>query len=429
VSLLLQILENSAHVHLLLNHVPTIGFGIGLLLFLAGLAGKSDVLKRTSLVMFFVVAVVAIATYVSGSAAEAVLTGTGRTDFPPGVSPAAIRAHEDAALLAFAVMEVTGFFSWLALWQWRRVTASSRLPGWNLPVVLLLSLVTFGLMARAASLGGQINHPEIREGGLKQGDVIQSFNGQPVKDDEGLKALMAAVEPGSTASLRVTRDGQPQTISVEIADASAAAKRAERTSQAAALNVRRIELVTQELAAQYGLKPGAEGLLVEQVYEQGSQGPVDTGLARAIGLYVTGRTWVWPTCETLHFVGLCMLFTVVVIVDLRMLGMIRSVPYSAVYQLLPIGMLGFSINLITGILFFLGVPSQYVHNPVFYWKMVFVVLGGVNILYFMLVDEAWSVGPGEDAPFSAKVAAASAIVIWAAVLFCGHMLPFIGNSF
>jgi hypothetical protein len=425
----MEIIANTAHVHLLLNHVPTIGFGIGLLLFLAGLVGKSDVLKRTSLVLFFVVAVVAIATFVSGNAAEAVLTGTGRTDFPPGVSPAAIRAHEDAALLAFGLMEVTGFFSWLALWQWRRVTASSRLPGWNVPIVVVLSLVTFGLMARAAELGGDINHPEIREGGLRQGDVIQSFNGQQVKDQEGLTRLTSAAEPGSTASVGVMRDGKPATVSVAVVDAVAAAKRAERTSSAASLNVRRVESLTQELAAQYGLKPGVEGLLVEQVYEQGSQGPVDTGLARSIGLYVTGRTWVWPTCETLHFVGLCMLFTVVVIVDLRMLGMIRAVPYSAVYQLLPIGMLGFAINLVTGILFFLGVPSQYVHNPVFYWKMVFVVLGGFNILYFMLVDEAWSVGPGEDAPFSAKIAAASAIFIWAAVLFCGHMLPFIGNSF
>ena len=77
----MQILENSAHVHLLLNHVPTIGFGIGLLLCLAGFVGKSDVLKRTSFVIFFLVAVVAIATFVSGNAAEAVLAGTGRTDF------------------------------------------------------------------------------------------------------------------------------------------------------------------------------------------------------------------------------------------------------------------------------------------------------------------------------------------------------------
>jgi hypothetical protein len=424
-----EVLENSAHVHLLLNHVPTIGFAIGLLLFLAGLVAKSDVLKRTSLVMFFVVAVVAIATYVSGNAAEAVLTGSGRTDFPPGVSPAAIRAHEDAALLAFVLIEATGFFAWLALWQWRRVTAASRLPGWNMPVVLVLSLVTFGLMARAAELGGEINHPELREGGLRQGDVIQSFNGQPVTSDGNLRALTAAAQPGSAASIGVIRDGRPKTVAVDIIDAAAAEKRAARTSDAASLGVRVIEPLTQELAAQFGLKPGAEGLLVAQVHEQGPQGPVETGTARAIGLWVTSVTWVWPTAETLHFVGLCMLFTVVVIVDLRMLGMIRSVPYSAVYQLLPIGMLGFGLNLITGILFFLGVPGQYVKNVMFYWKMVFVVLGGLNILYFMLVDEAWSVGAGEDAPFSAKVAAASAIFIWAAVLFCGHMLPFIGNSF
>jgi uncharacterized membrane protein len=425
----LEILENTAHVHLLLNHVPTVGFAIGLLLFLAGLVAKSDVLKRTSLVLFFLVAVVAIGTYVSGNAAEAVLVGTGRTDFPPGVSPAAIRAHEDAALLAFALMEVTGFFAWLALWQWRRVSASSRLPGWNLPIVLVLSLVTFGLMARAADLGGAINHPELREGGLRQGDVIQSFNGQPVTGDENLRTLTAAASPGSTATVGVVRDGKPRTVTIEIVDAAAAAQRATRASEAASLGVRLIEPLTQELAAQYGLKPGAEGLLVAQVNVQGPQGPVDMGTARAIGLWVTSVTWVWPAAETLHFVGLCMLFTVVVIVDLRMLGMIRSVPYSAVYQLLPIGMVGFGLNLVTGILFFLGVPAQYVKNAVFYWKIGFVLLGGINILYFMLVDEAWSVGPGEDAPFSAKVAAASAILIWACVLFCGHMLPFIGNSF
>src|SRR4029450_2530157 len=100
---------------------------------------------------------------------------------------------------------------------------------------------------------------------------------------------------------------------IEIVDAAAAAQRATRASDAASLGVRLIEPLTQEIAAPYGLKPGAEGLLVAQVYEQGPQGPVDTGTARAIGLWVTSVTWVWPTAETLHFVGLCMLFTVVVI--------------------------------------------------------------------------------------------------------------------
>ena len=96
------------------------------------------------------------------------------------------------------------------------------------------------------------------------------------------------------------------------------------------------------------------------------------GTARAIGLFVSGQTWVWPTCETLHFVGLCLLFTVVLIVDLRMLGMIKSVSFEAVYQLLPIGMLGFGLNLITGMMFFIGVPGQYAHNGTFFFKILFV---------------------------------------------------------
>ena len=319
---MIELLSNPAHVHLLLNHVPTVGFGLALALFFVAHARRNDDLKRTGLVIFFAVAVVAIAAYMSGAAAEAVVEGR------PGVSRAAIRAHEDAALLAFAFMEITGFFAWLALWQWRRV---SQLAGWYLPTVLVLSIVTFGLMARAAEIGGEIHHPEIR------------------------------------------------------------------SAQAAT--------VTEPTEG-----PGA-------------------GTARSIGLFVTGYTWVWPTAETLHFVGLCMLFTVVLIVDLRMLGMAKSVSYAAVYQLLPIGMLGFGINLVTGMLFFLGAPQQYIHNSTFYWKMVFVVLGGLNVLYFMLEDEVWAVGPGDDAPLTSKIAAASAIFLWVAVLFCGHMLPFIGNAF
>ena len=153
------------------------------------------------------------------------------------------------------------------------------------------------------------------------------------------------------------------------------------------------------------------------------------GTARAIGLFVSGQTWVWPTCETLHFVGLCMLFSVVLIVDLRMLGMIKSVSFEAVYQLLPIGMLGFGLNLITGMMFFIGVPGQYVHNGTFFFKILFVLLGGLNVLYFTVDDEPWAVKAGDDAPITAKIAAASAIFVWVAVLFCGHMLPFIGNAF
>src|SRR6185436_17299948 len=125
---------NLAHVHLLLNHFPTIGFAFGLGLFLVGLIGKSEQLKRVSLVIFFLIAAVAIPTYLSGNAAQEVLKER------PDVSQPLIQAHEDAALLAFVLMEITGFIAWIGLWEFRLI---SRVARWNVASVLVLSVLTF----------------------------------------------------------------------------------------------------------------------------------------------------------------------------------------------------------------------------------------------------------------------------------------------
>jgi hypothetical protein len=160
--------------------------------------------------------------------------------------------------------------------------------------------------------------------------------------------------------------------------------------------------------------------------------PIDASvptLARAWGLFVTDHSWVWPTCETLHFVGLCMLFGVVLIVNLRMLGVGKTMlSFAAMHQLLPLGMLGFTLNLITGMMFFVDTPEQYT-GFLFFLKMALVAAGALNLLYFMLGKTPGSVGYGDDAGIGTKLIAVSGILIWMAVLFCGHMLPWLGNSF
>jgi uncharacterized membrane protein len=316
---------NLAHIHLLLNHFPTIGFGIALALFLVALVGKNEELKRTSLVIFFLIAALALPTYMSGNAAVETLCSGPEGACPPGVSPATIRAHEDAALYGLALMELTGFIAFLGLWQFRLI---SRAPRWNVAAVLVLSLLTFAVMARAANIGGEIRHPEI-------------------------------------------------------------------------------------LAA-----PAADA----------PEGDVQ-GFARSLGAGVNSHQWIWPGCEALHFVGLSILFTVVLVLDLRILGVAKKIPFSALYQILPLGMLGFALNTVTGMVFFLATPEQYTMNPIFYWKILFIMLGALNVLYFMLIDEPWKIGPGDDAPLTARVMAASAMFVWFGVLFFGHMLPFLGNAF
>ena len=363
-SVLYEVLSNTSHVHLLLNHVPTTAFTVALVLFFVALGIKSDLLKKASLALFFVIAGVAVATYTSGSAAEAWLRGISpMSELPPNVLSNAIHEHEDSALWATAFMALTGFFSWLALWQWKTVR---RLPSWSMPLVAVLAFASFVMMSRTAYLGGHISHVEIRP------DVVASHNKCLALVDEETK------HPGSVAN---APPNCPWQTAVD-----------------------------------------------EVAKTQGEPAPYKS-TARALGDFVIGHTWMWPTLETLHFVGLCLLFTTVLIVNLRLLGMIKVVPYSAVYQLLPVGMLGFAVNLITGMLFFIGIPNQYNANPVFFWKIVFVLLAGLNTAYFMLADDSWRAESGVPAPMGSKVAAASALFIWAAVLYCGHMLPFIGNAF
>jgi hypothetical protein len=97
-------------------------------------------------------------------------------------------------------------------------------------------------------------------------------------------------------------------------------------------------------------------------------------------------------------------------------------------QLLPLGMLGFALNLITGMVFFVATPEQYI-GSFFFLKMALVIAGAINLLWFMLGHSAARLGDGDDAGGWAKLLGASAILIWLAVVFCGHMLPWLGNSF
>jgi hypothetical protein len=154
-------------------------------------------------------------------------------------------------------------------------------------------------------------------------------------------------------------------------------------------------------------------------------------LTTRVSAFVTGRQWVWPASETLHFIGLCLLVGAVGVIDLRMLGVAKRIPFAPLLRLVRWGVLGFVINLATGLLFLAGHPDRYVQNIAFQLKMLFVLLAGINVVMFKLTvfRETARLGPGDDAPLGAQVFAAVSLFLWFAVMYLGRMLPFIGNSF
>jgi len=141
--------------------------------------------------------------------------------------------------------------------------------------------------------------------------------------------------------------------------------------------------------------------------------------------------WVWPVLETLHFLGLILTVAIVATLNLRLLGFLKQMPVAPLHRLLPWAIGGFVVNVITGVLFFVGMPYFYVANISLHIKMLAILLAGGSLLLFYCTGafRDWQhLGPGEDAPWLAKFVATSTTFLWFVVIILGRYLPFTEDS-
>jgi len=136
--------------------------------------------------------------------------------------------------------------------------------------------------------------------------------------------------------------------------------------------------------------------------------------------------WGWPLCETLHFFGLSLLVGTIGMFDLRLLGVAKRIPISALHRLVPWGVMGYGINLMTGLLFLSIAPDQYIFNRAFHFKMLFMALAGLNILVFYsaVFRKVNVLGSGADAPRAAKIIGGASLCLWIGIIVCGRLLTF-----
>src|SRR5712691_7988235 len=134
---------------------------MALTFYVIALVANNDALKRSSLAVFVILAIVGVPTYVTGAASMWALT----VPPIPEISKAVINAHRDMALATLFGLGFTGAASWIELWRSRYTGRFSSL---SLYLVLAFALITLGVMAETGHRGGQINRPEIRV----PGDVL-----------------------------------------------------------------------------------------------------------------------------------------------------------------------------------------------------------------------------------------------------------------
>ena len=150
---------NWAHLHLLSNHIPVPGTVFGLVLLTWGMVRRNESIQRAALATFLVAALVAIPVFLTGEPSEDAV------EHLAGTAEAAIETHEDAALLSLISVELLGVIGVLSFL--RRRENLSRV---GVRSALVVSIVTAGLMARTANLGGKIRHAKRRGANAPQGE-------------------------------------------------------------------------------------------------------------------------------------------------------------------------------------------------------------------------------------------------------------------
>lgn len=143
---------NAAHMHLLLNHFPLVGFVFSLILLSVGLFRANDGYIKAGILVILISGLLAVPTYLLGEPAEKVIKSL------PGFSERLVENHEEAAELAIWCIGATMLAAAVSLWLSGKRNMASKLA---LNSMLLLNFIALVMIGRTSNLGGKISHSEV----------------------------------------------------------------------------------------------------------------------------------------------------------------------------------------------------------------------------------------------------------------------------
>jgi len=135
----------------------------------------------------------------------------------------------------------------------------------------------------------------------------------------------------------------------------------------------------------------------------------------------------YPLVNASHIMGLALLFGAIVTLDLRLLGIWRSVPLdAAAHMLLPVAVFGLITALITGTLLFSVHAVKYASLDIFQVKLALIAAAIINaVLLSRMV--AWRTaldGTGATRSVRLRMAAFVSILLWSGVILSGRMIAY-----
>jgi hypothetical protein len=134
-----------------------------------------------------------------------------------------------------------------------------------------------------------------------------------------------------------------------------------------------------------------------------------------------------PMIQTAHVVSTVIFAGLVIMMDLRLVGLAFTHAPSAQIQrrLFPWQMAGFVPSIATGLILFCVDPLRYYLNTLFWVKLALLALAGVNAMAFHFATyqtaDRWDEDP--KGTRKAHLAGAFSLVLWSAIIVAGRLIP------
>ena len=140
---------------------------------------------------------------------------------------------------------------------------------------------------------------------------------------------------------------------------------------------------------------------------------------------LTGLTG-WPLVLSMHAIGLAVAVGMIFAMNLRILGLYRTIPMSTVHKLLSFAWIGIGLNIFSGFSLFMTQASYYVTSGSFLVK-ISAIIAGIVLLVFTQKSLDSEVGSVDSNGVSAKTRnlAIASLALWTLAVVTGRLIAYL----
>ncbi|MGY3621000.1 hypothetical protein [Bradyrhizobium sp. USDA 10063] len=145
----------------------------------------------------------------------------------------------------------------------------------------------------------------------------------------------------------------------------------------------------------------------------------------ALGHLMRSSPSLYPAVEILHILGFVVLVGSILALDVRLLGLGRTIPIKPMAQLLlPLSRVGFLLAIAMGFLLFSADAAHVVRNPAFQAKLLLIAVALLNVVIAHAGPWRQVALWGGEASGGAKATALLSLLLWVGAVCAGRLIAY-----